>query len=45
MDEGGGKKSARQNQSLSVPEPDRITWRLLKALKDIKLGKVVLDDI
>jgi len=39
------RRALGRTKSSSSPGPDGVTWRLLKALKDTKLGKAVLEDI
>lgn len=39
------RRALEKTKSLSTPGPDGISWRLLKAIKDTKLGTVVLEDI
>jgi len=37
-------RALKKTKSSSCPGPDGISWRLLKALKDTRLGKTVLED-
>ena len=38
-------RALMKTRNNSAPGPDGITWRLLKALKDTRLGRAVLDDV
>jgi len=39
------RRALGKTRSTSAPGPDGITWRLLKALKDTRLGTAVLEDV
>ena len=42
---GAVKRALAKTKSSSAPGPDRVTWRLQKALKDTRLGTAVLEVI
>ena len=39
------RRALMKTRNNSAPGPDGISWRLLKAIKDTRLGKAVLDDV
>jgi len=39
------RRALMKTRNNSAPGPDGITWRLLKAIRDTRLGKAVLDDV
>ena len=43
--DGDGEEGAGQNQASASTGPDGVTWRLLKMLKNTRLGTAVLEDV
>ena len=39
------RRALMKTRNNSAPGPDGVMWRLLKAIKDTRLGRVVLDDV
>ena len=39
------RRALMKTRNHSAPGPDGVTWRLLKAIRDTRLGRAVLDDV